>query len=38
VIPGSVAPVTITMQGIVGDNSTPIGFTTTNGVQLTFSP
>lgn len=37
-LPGTVVPGTVTMQGIVADATTPIGFTTTNGLQLTFSP
>lgn len=37
-IPGSAGPGTVTMQGVVADATSPIGFTTTNGVQLTFSP
>ncbi len=35
IMPASAAGVTFTMQGFVGDNGSPIGFTATNGVQLT---
>ncbi len=37
-IPAGVGAGVVTMQGIVQDAGVPIGFTTTNGLQLTFSP
>lgn len=36
VLPGGITSGTLTLQAVVQDATTPLGFTTTNGVQLVF--